>query len=462
MAQKRTTRSGATTYVARWYSADGREHSKRFRTKKAAEAHETEANYRKQHGVEFDPKRGAVTFRDTASVWLASRVDLKPRTLRGYREMLAPAAERRGDMRHLGIDAVFGGYPVNAITRDEIQQWVNRLSAAGKKPSTVRHAYFVVRQVLRQAVHDHRIPANPADNVKLPSEHSANGGNAGVVDDPAQFLTPTQIAALVDATPWPYNVYVHVAAWSGLRAGELCGLQVSDVDLPDPNLPIANTRPGLLRVERTVIRDGGLLAYDTPKTRASRRRVPLTAETTALLRDYLRLHPQADKPDAPLFPAFRLTAAPATTPPRKRGTEPPHWRVVADRQADTLAALSVPEAEARLVLDWAAPLRHLNFYKAVFRPAVLRAKRLHPNNAPARGFKFHSLRHTYVSLCVAAGIPPLEISRFVGHSKVTTTLNIYAHLFEDDHSGSMAALNGLAVKPAAAAAAANIITIRRG
>lgn len=135
---------------------------------------------------------------------------------------------------------------------------------------------------------------------------------------------------------------------------------------------------------------------------------------------------------------------------------------MADRQADTLAALSVPEAEARLVLDWAAPVRHLNFYKAVFRPAVLRAKRLYPNNAPVRGFKFHSLRHTYVSLCVAAGIPPLEISRFVGHSKVTTTLNIYAHLFEDDHSGSMAALSGLATKPAGAAAAANVIPLRRG
>jgi integrase len=52
---------------------------------------------------------------------------------------------------------------------------------------------------------------------------------------------------------------------------------------------------------------------------------------------------------------------------------------------------------------------------------------------------FHSLRHTYVSLCVAAGSPPLEISRFAGHSKVTTPLDIYAHVFADDHSAAMAA-----------------------
>ncbi|MGO9071144.1 hypothetical protein [Mycobacterium sp.] len=36
--------------------------------------------------------------------------------------------------------------------------------------------------------------------------------------------------------------------------------------------------------------------------------------------------------------------------------------------------------------------------------------------------KFHALRHTYASLCVAAGIPPLQLSRFMGHAKVTTTL----------------------------------------
>ena len=56
---------------------------------------------------------------------------------------------------------------------------------------------------------------------------------------------------------------------------------------------------------------------------------------------------------------------------------------------------------------------------------------------------FHSLRHTYVSLCVAAGIPPLEISRFAGHSKVTTTLGIYVHLFADDHAAAMAALGAM-------------------
>lgn len=45
---------------------------------------------------------------------------------------------------------------------------------------------------------------------------------------------------------------------------------------------------------------------------------------------------------------------------------------------------------------------------------------------------------------MAAGIPPLEISRFVGHNKVTTTSGIYAHLVADVHADAMAALGAMA------------------
>jgi hypothetical protein len=48
-----------------------------------------------------------------------------------------------------------------------------------------------------------------------------------------------------------------------------------------------------------------------------------------------------------------------------------------------------------------------------------------------------------VSLCVAAGILPLEIARFAGHAKVTTTLSVYAHLFEDDHADAMSLLGAM-------------------
>ncbi|MCV7051859.1 tyrosine-type recombinase/integrase [Mycobacterium heidelbergense] len=262
------------------------------------------------------------------------------------------------------------------------------------------------------------------------------------------FLTAAQVAALVDATPWPCSVLVHLAAWSGLRAAELAGLQVGDVELPEPVInPNARTKPGMLHVQRTVITVDGALVYDSPKTKGSRRRVPLMGATTELLRDYLAVHPRCDEPDAPLFCSVTLKPS---KPTGRRATDADGKRIT-PTAVDALAALSADEAAERLILDWSQAIRHQTFYKAVFRPAVARANRLggvSPESAVSSlvlppALKFHALRHTYASLCVAAGIPPLQLSRFMGHAKVTTTLAIYTHLFDDDHAETMAALEAM-------------------
>jgi integrase len=59
-------------------------------------------------------------------------------------------------------------------------------------------------------------------------------------------------------------------------------------------------------------------------------------------------------------------------------------------------------------------------------------------------FSFHSLRHTYASLLIANGVPIIEVSRLMGHAKVTTTLEVYGHLYEEDGKGrsAMEAISG--------------------
>ena len=104
------------------------------------------------------------------------------------------------------------------------------------------------------------------------------------------------------------------------------------------------------------------------------------------------------------------------------------------------------------MLDWAQPYRHATLYKAVFRPAVLRANRVAKatgaeNAALPPQLKFHALRHTYASLCIAAGRPMFEVARFMGHSKPSTTETVYAHLLADDHADAMAALGAMAEPP---------------
>ncbi|WP_006247227.1 tyrosine-type recombinase/integrase [Mycolicibacterium tusciae] len=435
-SKKRRLKSGKFVWEVEWVRPDGSVGTKRpFPTKKAADAYGVKQEEAKLRGVEYDPKAGGALFRDAAEKWLESRKGNARSNFGNHRSALTPAAQRRGDGKTLGIDAVFGGYPLNKITRTYIQEWVNRLTLAGKAASTVRHQFWTVRMVLEQAVVDGRLAKNPADHVRLPKESGTNGAKIGIVDR-AQFLTAEQVAALVDAAPWPYNILVHLAAWSGLRAAELGGLQVGDVELPSEG-------HATLRVERTVRWGADEEQYGPTKTDSSMRRVPLPPTTTELIADYLAMHPRRNEPAAPLFPSFTLS----TPKPTGKRTGDAHTRAAggdpsssnqtnetnkarARRQASALAGLSVADAEARIILDWDRPLRHANFYKGIFRPSVLRASRMFPGAALPPGCRFHSLRHSYASLCGEAGIPVRDVALFMGHANALTTEAIYTNARE--------------------------------
>jgi integrase len=64
-------------------------------------------------------------------------------------------------------------------------------------------------------------------------------------------------------------------------------------------------------------------------------------------------------------------------------------------------------------------LRRGNFARNVFKPAIKRAG--------LESIRFHDLRHTAITLLVSSGADILAISRVAGHSKPSTTLNVYAH-----------------------------------
>ncbi|NMO02535.1 hypothetical protein HH308_15065 [Gordonia sp. TBRC 11910] len=262
-----TNPEGRKKYQSRQKSFVDREAAERFRDQLNAEKH--------QPGGVAVPREKL--FAHAAEAWLASRTDLKASTRVEYENLLRPKVKAHKDTSgestaHLSVISTFGCKAVGSITRQQIAEWVQALTAAGKKPSTVRHAYFVVKMILEQAVADGLLRDNPADHVKLPTERTPESGTPGVVDDPDMFLTAEQVSALVDATPWPYNVLIHVAAWSGLRAAELAGLQVGDVHLPARQV---SPKPTALRVDQTLRIQAGEPVYDTPKTRGSRRVVPV-------------------------------------------------------------------------------------------------------------------------------------------------------------------------------------------
>ena len=78
-------------------------------------------------------------------------------------------------------------------------------------------------------------------------------------------------------------------------------------------------------------------------------------------------------------------------------------------------------------------LRHSNFMKRVFSPALA--------NANVRRITFHELRDTAISQAIASGVDVLAISRIAGHANPAITLNVYGHLLKDSMGSIRRALD---------------------
>jgi integrase len=81
------------------------------------------------------------------------------------------------------------------------------------------------------------------------------------------------------------------------------------------------------------------------------------------------------------------------------------------------------------------PMSAPNMMTRGFYPALRRAG--------LRKIRFHDLRHTYASLMIASGVDVVRVSRLLGHSSPTITLNVYAHQLPSAHYGSAEKLAAL-------------------
>jgi len=57
--------------------------------------------------------------------------------------------------------------------------------------------------------------------------------------------------------------------------------------------------------------------------------------------------------------------------------------------------------------------------------------------------RLHDLRHSYASICASAGAKDKQVSAWMGHENVITTLSIYSHLFAEDEARELDKLNAL-------------------
>jgi integrase len=291
--------------------------------------------------------------------WFAHASDrLSPTTAEGYRAVL----DRR-------ILPRWGRLQVRQVRADDLDAWYATLLRSGGdegtplSPATVTNVHAVFRRALGQGVKWGWLAINPAVNASPPR---ALRTPITVVPEPEVIVRIIKASAVINEQ---LPMFLRLAATSGARRGELCGLRWSDVDLT----------AGELHVVRSVVEVKKVLIVKDTKTHQER---DLTLDPTTIA---------------------RLTA----------------HRAAAQALVDA-AGLSGLEDRYLFSHDPAGLVPWRPNY------ATLAFVRL-MKDLGLTGIRLHDLRHFAVTMMLTEGYDLKTAGGRVGHANSSTTGDIYAH-----------------------------------
>lgn len=326
-------------YQARYIGPDGIERTApaTFETERAAEKWLTIVESEILKGEWTAPEAGEVELDDYGTRWIAER-KLAPRTRENYE-----------DLFRLHIRGHLGSLAIGSIKPATIRSWRKRLLDSGTPEPQAVKAYRLLRAILNTAIkEDSLIRDNPCrikgyDRYDTPERPTA---------------TVEQVYSLAGAIPDHYRALIIVAAFSGLRWGELAALRRSDVDLD----------AGTVGVPRKLAALRNRMEFGPPKSAAGVRVVALPTAALTALRDHL-----------------------------------------AHRVGPDAGALIFTGRDG-------AVLRSGNFGRAVRWIEMITQLGL------PEGFHFHDLRHTGNTLAAASGASTRELMHRMGHASMRAAL----------------------------------------
>ena len=259
-----------------------------------------------------------------------------------------------------------GEIPLCDLKASEVEKWLERMTAKGYSASTIGKAFRLLKQALKDAVNSEAILRNPCDTVKPPKRANKNPG-INSLDAQARGDLLGKLDALALS---PVSVAARIALYTGLRRGEVCGLQWRDLDAKNK----------VLWVRRAVSIGKGGTYVKQPKT---------------------------DKPRDVALPDT-LLAILAQWKEQQRGD-----------YADKLATLREDSYIVGDALGYLSPTRLTKEWAALARLCGVRG-------VEGRLPSFHDLRHTWATMFLASGGDVKTAASNLGHANAAMTLNIYA------------------------------------
>ncbi|MFF4907193.1 tyrosine-type recombinase/integrase [Streptomyces sp. NPDC001260] len=358
-------------WAVRWWD-NGKQRRKSFTRKGDADTFAATTTHQIETGGYIDPEARRTTVREVAEQWLAS-AEHRPSTAEGAERQL-----------RLHVLPLLGDRAVGSLKRADIQEWLKGRRAV-LADSTTAIVYGRLKAVLTFAVHNDLIVKSPCDGVKAPSVRRK------------EIVIPSTeaVAALVAAAPPRYRAMVLLAAGSGLRMGELVGLEAEALDLDKAEV----------HVRQQAVRLGkGLPHLGEPKTDQSYRSVPLAKAVVEALTEHVRR-----------FPPTPVKMDDRTDPRRS------HSRT---------ALLVFANGEHK-------PLNG-GGWSRVWASTLKRAK-VSGAEVPY-GTSMHDLRHYYASLLIHHRESIKTVQKRLGHSKPSVTLDVYMHVFGEIEDTTAAAV----------------------
>jgi integrase len=292
---------------------------------------------------------GAVPLAAYLAQWLAhARGRVRPKTWDGY----------DGLIRLYALPAL-GEVVLDELRPLQLQRLYGGLLARGLSGGTVLNLHLVMTQALGQAVRWGLIPINPVAGAQPPRPRRPE---LAVVD----ASLAARILEVVTGTSFELPVAMAIA--TGMRRGEILALRWSDLDA---GFSVAHVR-------RSLQTSGGVLCFEEPKTRRSRRAVDLPE----FIHPYLVRQQQAQGA-------------------RRAASE--SWQ---DFNLIIDSGGGGPLNPDTLSSGW------YRFCRRTGLPHV----------------RFHDLRHAHATLMLLKGVHPKVVSERLGHASIGITLDTYSHV----------------------------------